>query len=394
MSSTVNTHGDFWILEPRDTLLVRDGRPNQSPGEPMRTLDFPWPSTVAGMARTRCGQDADGRFGILPSQAREIEVAGPLLAQLNDAGEVQETFYPGPLDCAWKKDAEKLQRWRLVPKTMPAGAETDLQGLALTGPAHSPGPTGKIYSGPDFWRWSAFEEWLCNPRDFDTAIAFHAIGLPKLVRERRVHVAIAPTQQTAQEGMLFATEGLRFVYSPADLPSRSMRLALTLRCGDPRFKAGLTVLGGERRTSFLRRAQNPWPGCLDLELSRLPASLRGAFPDVRHAARVILLTPALFEQGAVPIEIAGQQVLACAVPRPLVISGWDYEQVTDAQGRKRARGPKPTRRAVAAGSVYWVRLPDDATAAKEWVERTWLSCISDDEQDRRDGFGLCVLGVA
>jgi CRISPR-associated protein Cmr3 len=68
----------------------------------------------------------------------------------------------------------------------------------------------------------------------------------------------------------------------------------------------------------------------------------------------------------------------------------------------RERRPKPTRRLAPAGSVFFVQLPgtdraDDA-AIEAWIDAIWMQNISDDhpgdpERDRRDGFGLAVLGA-
>lgn len=146
----------------------------------------------------------------------------------------------------------------------------------------------------------------------------------------------------------------------------------------------MTLLGGERRPSFLRRSAVAHPALPEMDFRQIPARMRARFSEMKRAARVVLLTPSLFANGACPKHINGQPVLACVVPRPEVISGWDYA----------LNKPKPSRRAAPAGSVYWVQLPDGETESRVWAKRTFLSCISNDQQDQRDGFGLCVVGVA
>jgi CRISPR-associated protein Cmr3 len=74
---------------------------------------------------------------------------------------------------------------------------------------------------------------------------------------------------------------------------------------------------------------------------------------------------------------------AAITPRPEVVSGWDMAQ----------KRPKPTRRLVPAGGVYFVRLDGDEASINRWLDATWWQCVSDDEQARRDGFGLCVIGT-
>jgi len=43
--------------------------------------------------------------------------------------------------------------------------------------------------------------------------------------------------------------------------------------------------------------------------------------------------------------------------------------------------------------VLFFKLDGDDTAVGRWIDATWMHCVSDEEQDRRDGFGLAVLGV-
>ena len=131
------------------------------------------------------------------------------------------------------------------------------------------------------------------------------------------------------------------------------------------------MLGGERRLSTLE----PEPETVDTDPMAMKVLL-----SKQNRLRVILLTPAIFTDGAVPKAILGAPVVAAAVGRPQVVSGWNYAK----------NAPKPTRRMAPAGSVYWVE-PKDTEA---WVSRAWLACCSDAKQDRLDGFGLCVLGVA
>lgn len=74
-----------------------------------------------------------------------------------------------------------------------------------------------------------------------------------------------------------------------------------------------------------------------------------------------------------------------ALGRPLVVSGWDLK----------ANRPKPSRRAVPMGSVYFLRFPEgwDGDRIARWLEEVWFQNLSDEEQDRKDGFGLAAVGL-
>lgn len=57
------------------------------------------------------------------------------------------------------------------------------------------------------------------------------------------------------------------------------------------------------------------------------------------------------------------------------------------------RQPKPARRLAPAGTVFFLELSGSDEAISKWVQTTWMSCVSDEEQDRLDGFGLAVIGT-
>ncbi|HUY35537.1 MAG TPA: type III-B CRISPR module-associated Cmr3 family protein [Pirellulales bacterium] len=87
---------------------------------------------------------------------------------------------------------------------------------------------------------------------------------------------------------------------------------------------------------------------------------------------VFLTTPGMFAAGWKPRVLDGHLV-AAAVPGDVPVSGWDLAR----------RGPKPTRFAAAAGSVYFLdRIPSDLPDS-----------LSDDARDRRQGWGCYLKGV-
>jgi CRISPR-associated protein Cmr3 len=131
----------------------------------------------------------------------------------------------------------------------------------------------------------------------------------------------------------------------------------------------------------------------------MPALVRERIVATRRA-RLILLTPAIFEKGALPAwngvawPTGGPvkaNVRAACVPRPAIVSGWDLA-ASNGEGKPKGR-PKPTRRLALAGSVYFVELDGTPEEIGRWCDQSWLACVSDGAQDRRDGFGLAVLGT-
>ncbi len=357
-----------WLLEPRDTLVVRDGRPIQDSGL-MRSVDFPWPSTIAGALRTRAGTNENGHFQWQPAQAKAMEVVGPLLVELDETGEVREWLAPAPRDCVFfAQEDGRLLRLRLQPQSLRDGELTD-HGSKPFAAFDSQETQSKAAVGPQFWRWSELEAWLRAPAASQPVT--EAFGVKRIERERRTHVAVERDTQTAADGKLFSTVGLRFTTVVG------ARLALAARTTGA-FKGGVIALGGERRPTSLRAVQT----------SPFPSQIMDILPGPDRLLRLVLLTPACFQNGAVPdAATLGSEVelVTWCVPRPEIVSGWDFE----------TNKPKATRRLAPAGSVYWLRLKDevDDNQFRGWLERTSMHCISDNPQDRLDGFGLAIVGV-
>ncbi len=345
----------LWIAEPRDTLVIRDAKHEFSGMGARRSLTMPYPSTTAGLARTRIGSDAGGIFTMSVPEARAIPVCGPWLARLGANDEVDQWLFPTPADALWFPAEEGLARYRLSPETPPAGVQTSSKLPRAPRPATAL-PAGKPAERPALITGKALQSWLVAPEASGVVPATH---LAEHMREElRTHVAIEGQGRTAKEGALFSEVQRRFV------TEARTRHAVGFRCADPRLQPGLVQLGGERRLSSLRRSAEPL-----LPETQLSGGL----------LRVILLTPAIFADGYLPQEakIAGATVVAACVGRPVPISGWDFEK----------RGAKAIRRMAPAGSVYWVDAPEG------WANAQHLNCISDDPQDRLDGFGLCAVGV-
>src|SRR5436853_755991 len=94
----------IWILEPRDPLLVRDGRPfGTDPGAQASTLPFPFPSTIAGGIRARAGLNEAGVFKYTKddvealNRLKQLRVRGPLLVRLpNDESAITSVSWLVP----------------------------------------------------------------------------------------------------------------------------------------------------------------------------------------------------------------------------------------------------------------------------------------------------------
>lgn len=392
-----------WVIEPRDTLVVRDGRPSRQ-DTPMGCLPFPLPSSVAGLVRSEIGFDHERVFRGDPNALKQVEVAGPwLVEQLADGAEV---FAPAPADARWlappaPRRATSRARAGVQPEVLrvrcavgqwPAGVSSDLpDGLMPVLPVDGKGLAGKPpKETPGFWRWGGdrgLGNWLFAPPSarevFDRDTLNKELGPEKLEQEERTHVAL-DAGRTAVDGALFSTAGLR-------LTDRRRRFAVGFACDSDAFaaKAGKrpVFLGGERRLSSLMPCPSAWPEPSDSQWDTLSGALQ---------LRVMLLTPGLFEQGFRPSDHQikatfgiGAKLIGAAVDRPTIVSGFNFER--NPKNNNRPYGAKPVRRAAPAGSVYWIEL--DAPLELDVLKKAWMSSLCDERQDRLDGFGRILLGV-
>jgi CRISPR-associated protein Cmr3 len=379
----------IWIIEPHDPLIVRDGRPfGPDPGTRAVSLPFPFPSTTTGGARTRAGLKSDGTFDVSQiERVKQIKVRGPLLVELAPREDKIEWLAPAPADALLLK-AEKeghVLCKRLVPLKLYTGAEAISTNngtpLMLVGPVQ-PDQRKPAKQVPRYWYWEMFEMWLVDPSDHEQPLT--TLGHSGPQREYRLHVSMDPDTWTAKEGALFETSGLEFISSGKNHETRlstTQRLALAVVVDRKEtIRSGLAGLGGERRMVTWHRSEHALPDC--------PPKVLGAIIE-QKACRVLLLTPACFEQGyrpkwlVEPRDGVQPSLAAIAIQRPQVVSGWRFE---------RPVGPKPTRRLAPAGTVLFFSLAGDDKAIETWVKGLWMQCVSDDVQDRNDGFGLAVLG--
>jgi CRISPR-associated protein Cmr3 len=107
---------------------------------------------------------------------------------------------------------------------------------------------------------------------------------------------------------------------------------------------------------------------------------------------MVLASPAIFKDGWKPGwldkglsgELSGVKLrlVGASISRWKAVSGWSLAP---------PRGPKPIRRMVPAGSVFFFEVEksgDAAALADQWLHSVW-----DEQKERRDGFGLAAWGT-
>lgn len=328
------------------------------------------------------------------------------------------------------------------------GKADDLRPLMLhrcLGPQDS-GPKEVEDFKPDggyvYWTMAQMARWLSGKKPCKDSDTLQKISGP--AREERTHVEIDSSSGAGKEGALFTVNYSSF--ESFEKPSeekeergKHYRYALQVQFGrNDDLQHSVGHLGGERRpvalaqvTQTAQAARANWglawfdAGALDAgglyetlrtELCKSDSNSDSNDKKPRRLC-FVLTTPALFEHGWLPAwlssEVAnlgtsetGEQekdqktyqppcgvsvlgrhkvkLVGAAVGRRIPVSGW----------RIRENKPKAVRWAVPAGSVYFLEVSEPLTDDEfKKFTRAFLQPLSDEQNDRRDGFGCALWGV-
>jgi CRISPR-associated protein Cmr3 len=374
------------LIEPRDPVIFRDGKPSLA-GLPIRSMEWPMPSAVAGAIRTRLGR-ATNYDDATVRRLLEVRHLGPLPAIHNGAG--WQLAVPAPADAVVFRDGGQLTIEPLRPARLKdsdgADAPDGLAPVLMKATTRNRPHRGKPYEDLTFWKLDDALEWLghAGSDTFDATLG--RFGYEKLPSQRRVHLEVNDETQAAEEGALFSTEGLEFAKGPDREPPphelgdiRRVAICSRVESGDGWAPIeGFAPLGGERRLAHWWEEEVEW--------GKPPGKLLDGL------VRLQLLTPAYFLDGWKPrwlnegapkgVEGLRLKLIAAALPRAVAHSGWDMSKPAGTPAEKRA---KPARFLVPAGSVYFFEAQGDA-------RQLWLKSISEGEREPNEGFGLVLVG--
>ena len=357
-------------------LLFRDGKPFSAASgaeTAARSLPMPLPSTLAGFVRTQIGVGSGWTWNQHDlEKTHSIPVAG-LLARS------ETLMFPAPRDAViYKDEAGAQQIMRLAPQATPQGAGTDApDGVMPLGVTRDVKPE----TGYAFWAQTDMQTWLMGETP-DAATLEPIAGLPL---ETRVHVGIDSKTGAADDGQLFSV-GYRSFESNAQGKHHTWSVRARVKLPDGTRLSPLGHFGGERRAATLTER-------FEDHLWKCPKELQEAILGSTRL-KLTLATPAIFAHGWKPAWLtstdsanmpkglygAGLTLIGAAVGRREPVSGWNIREDC----------AKAVRYMVPAGSVYFFSV---AQGKQEKILENWLKPVSDNEQDRKDGFGLALWGV-
>lgn len=389
----------YFYVRPTDSLFIRGNLAFGDGGEHGASQMPPPPSVFAGAFRSAIlGQRADHMAQFLEGQPLTDVVKARCLGTytkpgdfsvtwLSLAGQVKgqaqpEAVSPLPADLVALGGAFAP----LIPRAVVAGiasaGELPMRATLFTPKQEKP-------SAGVYLRGLGFQDHLQGklPGDAMQVPAGQLFG-----RDPRLGIGLNGDSRTAQEGLIYTTEG--FAFSPSHdgegkaCPFASTGFLVGLRgVADALPDQGHLRLGGDGRSATYQRVEFKLPLA-----GQLAANKR---------FRLILQTPALFEAGWLPDGVVSDDAfyrlkcdgfsarLACAaIGRREVVSGWDLH------GSK----PKPAQAAVPAGSVYWFdEFEGDAGKLAAWAQGgLWaqnLTALNALQMARRaEGYNLALLG--
>jgi CRISPR-associated protein Cmr3 len=391
-----------WWIEPRSPLVFRTGQVGLHGSAGKEVFDFPVPGTIAGAVRAAyadandwdLAQEADHRRLV-----ESIEVQGPILASERLQGDGLKVFFPKPADAVYLKESDAETVCTAFPERVGTTTDEncdlphgDLQPVVLDANV-----LAKPITGPEFWTQDLMELWLLGEKVVSKP---EECGVATPPRAIRIHVQMDRERRTHKDEGLFESAGLDFAprvdkNSPAgsiwDHRQYGMLVKTSVGKDLPKGIAGrVRRVGADGRTAYFASTSG-WP--------TIPDKLREALNALKPGStfRLVLVTPAIFTHGwrlglLSDIDLTGSlpelptvrvKLIAATVDRWKAYSGWD---MTPNGGGQRA-----IRRLVPAGAVYWFEL---LAGRGEDIAHLWLRPISDLPEDRDNGFGLVLPGIA
>jgi CRISPR-associated protein Cmr3 len=307
-------------LKAFDTLFFRDGKPFSMGEETWATGLFPPPlSVVYGALRTSYFSE---HIGELKKANREDDPTLSLRINFSAYHGGGKYFYPCPLDIVQKKEKKGEPEYSLLELVeRQADCCSSLQGVELPMLLQSQQQV-EVASG-------LIDEISLNEYLQNSLVPPALLNMDNYLREEpKVGISRNNLTGSADEGMLYRV-GMK----------RMLELNLAVGYSGLNITGRLMRLGGEGKS---------------VSVSELNENQNVQGMSVLHKKdeffKLYLATPAIFNEGwrPAPDKIPGAKLVAAVIGKPLYIGGFDMKPKNGQRPH-----PKPMRRAVPAGSIYY-----------------------------------------
>lgn len=345
-------------IDPLDTLFFRDGKPFTMGEDSWASGIFPpYPSVIYGALRSAYFSnhvDELKKATEWGDPTRNLKIKGIHFLVGGDKGNI---YSPLPNDCVQKKGDDDN-----VVSILRMDELADVKSSCPTRYAIKSELIEKVESvSGGIINITSLRKYLeCTNDSFSPILKI----TDKVLAEPKIGIGISNKTGTAEEGMLYRVgmnrlDGLSLLidFEGLDLPGE-----------------GMMKLGGEgKAVCYKKTKEHTNPSIYDSKVDR------GMF-------KLYLSTPAIFKKGWLPEwmdenDLIGEykglklKLLTASIGKTISIGGFDMK----------ARKPKPMRKAVPAGSVYY--FEGDIQKAFEVFNQTAISDI-----DPMQGFGIAYVG--
>lgn len=348
-------------LIPEDVLFFREAKPSSIGDDHyLRSIFPPFPSTLYGLTRTQRLLEEGCDLSAVSSQWWQT-LPEPLRREIGEWGEYgslqlrgpwllqgDEILLPAPLDlrvhAKSAENADEPRKVTSVARLLPVDQERGKRGWSHAFAPMSPSVRSELeLDAPSDWflTMNGVERWM----EGGTPLPEHFVDSRSLWRsEVRTGVGLQKERRSNVSGMLYTFGFVRLEHG-VSIGFEVEGGALQPDC--------YVRLGGENRLARLQSGPS------------LTREIDAASHTAEGDGVYTLLAPAIYDKGSYPEA----SVIAAVVADADHVGGWDLAR----------RGPKPLRRAVPAGSVYWIdHGPGDR-----------LGSLS---QQNNEGFGLMLRG--
>ncbi|BCW93614.1 MAG: hypothetical protein KatS3mg007_1508 [Thermoanaerobaculum sp.] len=382
----------YLFFQPFDVLFFRGNEAFGDPGQHGEALMPPWPSVFSGALRsailaanprvqlglfselTRLDQIADARIREVIGTPRE---PGTFRVSFVALGTRSEVFVPAPADLlVWADGDGDAKRAREVRRLVPTSLERfNLGAKSKNGVPFSFPHELKYVLSARLPKEKPSSGWWLTQKGLEAYLGgeipaaedfVHSSRLWKL--DDRLGIARSRESFTVETGRIYTSSGVAlapgigFIVGVEGVDEELLQTVKVVR------------LGGDGRGAEVV----PWEG-------KIPER-----PLANGEWLAVCLTPCVSPDGWKPPVPDGLSMVACTVPRPQVVSGWDLA----------AHQPKPAQAVIPPGSVFYFEGPAPqgqpfVVGLERWLQREqsprpakyiWRQRLA-------EGFNLTLSGV-
>ncbi len=356
-------------IDPLDTLFFRDGKPFSMGEETWADGVFPpFPSVIYGALRTAyfANHIKDiGKANTAEDPTKDLEPEKGLRIRGIYLKHGEHFYVPLPLDCVREKNGEKDKAFVLQTTKINANASCNCTTeYILTDNKEVENIEGAIL------RISVLQDYLKDEADSKFSIKMFS---DLLLTESKIGIGRNDQTHSSEENRLYRV-GMRRLED-----SFYNKLKIIVEFDFERLddfpSEGILKLGGENKAAAYQK--------INEDISVCEPKIEG------QKFKLYLLTPALFKKGWIPEWLDGQtlngtyngiklRLLTASIGKYISIGGFDME----------AKKPKPMRKAVPAGSVYYFEFEGDKGEVIKHFHKESLS----EYDTKKEGYGISFVG--